>query len=708
MKTNQQLVSAAATVADADADSGADAFAAAAAPAAPSVKPARTTLAYRPDIDGLRALAVVGVLLYHAFPTRCASGFVGVDVFFVISGYLITTLIINDLAARRFSLSAFYARRACRLFPALSVVLACTLGVGWAVLMPGEFVQLGRHAMAGAGFASNLLLWHEAGYFDNAGATKPLLHLWSLGVEEQFYLLWPLLLWSVRKIQPPPLLPILVALFCTSMAVNVLTVHNDAVAAFFLPVTRLWELMAGALVAYALLRKRRTPIDPRRASALSVAGALMLALAFWLIGPQDPFPGWRALLPVGATCLLITAGPFAPFNRLVLAQRTVRAIGRISYPLYLWHWPLLSFGYILCGETPSATVKLMLLCAAGMLAVLTWRYVELPLRRRRSMVASSGRRQARQLAGAMVCVGLAGAAIATGTLRERIDTHGAAPILAALNDSDFPGATLVPFPFHGVVFQQAPGRAPGQTVLLGDSLMQHYGPRVEQLARGPERLPGVIFATSGGCPPIRNTLPASPLRSGLCSNATDAAYALANSAATDTVVIGAAWYGYFTPAQHDVVYDDGITRAAFPDADAHALAYATLEADIAALRRKGKRVFLLLQPPGGAAFDPRSMVTGSRLTGLHPVAPLPQFDLKDSVRRNGPIRAHLQGIAARTGAIVIDPADTLCRGGMCAVTDDAGAPLYTDPVHMRPATARRLAAYLDQTLRPPPVRLNPP
>ncbi|MEO8298688.1 MAG: acyltransferase, partial [Burkholderiales bacterium] len=201
---------------------------------------------YRPDIDGLRALAVVAVVCFHAFGVR--GGFVGVDVFFVISGYLITGILLRDLSLGRFSIARFYARRVRRIFPALTVVLLATLVAAWFLLWSDELQQLGKHTAAGAGFVANLMYWNEAGYFDRASEAKPLLHLWSLGIEEQFYIVWPLLLWLAARSRLP--IAWVTLLLCVASFVwNVVQLPHDPTAAFYSPLGRAWELLAGAAVA---------------------------------------------------------------------------------------------------------------------------------------------------------------------------------------------------------------------------------------------------------------------------------------------------------------------------------------------------------------------------------------------------------------------------------------------------------------------------
>lgn len=199
---------------------------------------------YRPDIDGLRAVAILAVVLFHAFPGKMPGGFIGVDIFFVISGFLISTIIFSSLERDRFSLVEFYVRRIRRIFPALIVVLLTSLVVGWFTLFPDEYKQLGTHTAAGAAFIQNFILWRESGYFDNAAESKPLLHLWSLAVEEQFYIFWPLLLAFVWKRQWS-FLKITAAIGLASFAANIYLMHRSPTAAFFLPISRFWELMVG-------------------------------------------------------------------------------------------------------------------------------------------------------------------------------------------------------------------------------------------------------------------------------------------------------------------------------------------------------------------------------------------------------------------------------------------------------------------------------
>ncbi|MTV41548.1 acyltransferase family protein [Duganella radicis] len=644
-------------------------------------------LKYRPDIDGLRAVAVIAVVLYHSFPTWFVSGFIGVDVFFVISGYLISTIIMGQLERGSFSLADFYSRRIRRIFPALTTVLLATLLFGWAVLLHGEFRQIGKHVAAGGGFVSNLVLWWESGYFDNAANTKPLLHLWSLGVEEQFYLVWPLILWLLFARRMNFLL-ITAVIFVLSMAANVLSIDTSPSAVFFSPLTRFWELMSGGVAAYLHLHHR--PWSARQQGLASGAGALLLLAGFALIKPQMLFPGWWAALPVLGAFLLIMAGPGAWCNRLLLSRKAAVWIGLISYPLYLWHWPLISYSYILFGEKPPYQVKFAVVAAAFVLAAATYRLLELPLR-----AVTDKKRVVGGLAGAMVALSVAGLAISAGMVKERIDAHGADIYLNALNDSDFPGPLFVPLRHDGITFQKLSSPGKGLTVFLGDSVMQQYGPYVEQQVREHgAQTSSIIFATAGGCPPIPGVIRLPLAKFPRCRQAVDAAYALAAGPAVDTVVIGAAWNGYFQADNSNLQIDDGGARLTFPQAPAMEAAYQSLQRGMAALRARGKRVVLVLQPPSGDAYDPRRMYTGSRWSSIHPLPEIRAVALDRYQADNAAPLARLRAIAQQTGAELIDPSQFLCAANACPVLDASGQPLYTDPIHMRPAYVKRAAAYL--------------
>lgn len=333
---------------------------------------------YRADIDGLRAIAILFVVGFHAFPNWVKGGFIGVDIFFVISGFLISTIIFGGLECNSFSFVEFYSRRIKRIFPALLLVLIACFAFGWIALLADEYKQLGKHIAGGAGFVSNFVFWRESGYFDNAMETKPLLHLWSLGIEEQFYIVWPLLLWFAWKLGLN-LLTIAIVVAVISFALNVDKVSSDAVAVFYAPQTRFWELLAGSVLAFMVLHEQRifssfnhfldvwlgkiiyaqAPEANGKTwrNIQSLIGAVLVAIGVLVITKEKHFPGLWAVLPTLGAVLIISAGAQAWLNRVVLSNRVLVWFGLISFPLYLWHCPLLSFARIVESQTPSREIR---------------------------------------------------------------------------------------------------------------------------------------------------------------------------------------------------------------------------------------------------------------------------------------------------------------------------------------------------------------
>lgn len=343
---------------------------------------------YRADIDGLRALAILSVVIYHAFPNLIVGGFVGVDIFFVISGFLITTIILENLINGTFSFTNFYIRRVTRIFPALFLVLLSCYALGWFALYASEFKQLGLHIAASAGFVQNLVLWSESGYFDIDSIFKPLLHLWSLSIEEKFYIFWPLTLWFLirRKIN---ILKVTLIILCISFAINVLTINSFPTATFYSPLSRFWELLCGAVLAYATVYRKEvtTNFTLKHSNALSSLGMLCILAALFTINKDDAFPSWWALLPTVGSVMLIAANNQAWINRTILSNKLMVWLGLISYPLYLWHWPLISFGQIISAGKLSDLQKLILILTSVCLAHLTYMYWEKLFRNKGKQVA---------------------------------------------------------------------------------------------------------------------------------------------------------------------------------------------------------------------------------------------------------------------------------------------------------------------------------
>ena len=334
---------------------------------------------YRPDIDGLRAMAIILVIVHHAFPNVLPGGFIGVDLFFVISGFLISTIILNNLESNKFSFIDFYVRRAKRIFPALSLVLIVSLMLGWFLLLPADYKQLGKHVIAGSAFVSNFAFWNEAGYFDSGSKLKPLLHLWSLGIEEQYYIVWPMMLWLMTR-NHIKIKSAIIILLIISFVVNIVQVRTNISAAFFSPITRFWELLIGSLLAYNTLHHKSRLNSLISANTFSIVGSLLLLTGVVLLNPSRKFPGFWALLPTVGAYLLISAGQNAWINRKILSNKVFVWIGLISYPLYLWHWPTLVFTEIYAGQSLDAYAKYLAILGSVIMAWLTYKLVEQPIR----------------------------------------------------------------------------------------------------------------------------------------------------------------------------------------------------------------------------------------------------------------------------------------------------------------------------------------
>jgi peptidoglycan/LPS O-acetylase OafA/YrhL len=639
---------------------------------------------YRADIDGLRAVAVAAVVIYHAFPTLLPGGFIGVDIFFVISGFLITTIILQSHAAGDFSYRDFYARRIRRIFPALMLVLAATLAFGWYVLLSKEFAELGKQVVGGAAFLANFVFWSEAGYFDTASEVKPLLHLWSLGIEEQFYIFWPLLLGIAWRRQWP-IVRVLWALAVVSFLVNVLTIHPFRTAAFYSPVSRFWELMAGAILA-AMRLAPATTSKPWRSHVQSVLGVGLIALGLVAIRSDKAFPGWWALLPVlGAACC-IAAGPAGVLNKHLLSNRVMVWLGLISYPLYLWHWPLLAFARIVeGGAEPPLGVRVAMVVASVALAWLTYRYVERFVRER------SGAGTLRLLWQSGVVVIVAGLVVLAGA-PARNNSELLQKVADAESDrvfyEDFALDDLGSFPVRRY------GTGARKVLLIGDSHVMQYAPRAAELARSaPDRMATTYFATFYACPPIPGVV-ASAIPE--CGQGREKILQLALDPKFDAVVIGGCWNCYFT-GNLPLTYEFRTGAAAYPlnnGGPGISPALDALEAILKSLAGSGKKVYLLLDNPTGPQFAPKRLIEGSRL-GTPTVSATRTAALSQEEAK---LDARLRRIAASSGVEVIDVTAHLCQDGQCLRSMPDGTPVYTDDQHLRAGYTRHFANYLDPIL----------
>lgn len=662
-------------------------------PIAGSAPPIVRHAEYRPDIDGLRAVAVLGVLVFHAAPQLLPGGFAGVDVFFVISGFLISGIILRALQRQRFSIVEFYMRRIKRIFPALIAMLLVIWTAAWPLFLWDEYQRLGKHIVAGAGFALNLLLYADFNLYFGV-TTSPLIHLWSLGVEEQFYIVWPVLLLVLWKWSGPRGRSRSIALIAAiSFAMNVAALSADPTASFYLPSSRMWELAMGALLAHAQLNQRTSVVAsrwPRSRSALphllGTGGAALILAAFGWLDSRSPFPGWLALLPCVGACLVIAAGPGSWVNRHVLSNPSMVFIGLISYPLYLWHWPVLSIVHIVRGHEPVLLAVAVL--ASIVLAFLTYRYVELPIRSSDHMA-----RLTLVLCSAMAaCAGI-GYLTAAGNIHPRSAGYELDRFINATREDWYSKQRVEWTWFTGLIHI---GDGPQRVLFIGDSNMQQYYPRIAKLVHDfPLNTRGADFAVRPGCAPVVIELlgpRANPHSMAECRAFLQDALRYAEQPQVQAIVIAAYWRGYAIAGATNIADFRELPLNASTDA-----VFESLRKVIAQLVSHGKRVYVVLNIPTSPSFDPRRMIrrslgsSGFRVEIHNPT----RVQIENAI---GPVTAKLRRIAQEAGAEIIDPVDSLCDPAFCPAVTASGEPIYRDFGHLRPSYVRDAVTYLDATV----------
>jgi peptidoglycan/LPS O-acetylase OafA/YrhL len=621
---------------------------------------------HRREIDGLRALAVVPVILFHAGVSGFSGGFVGVDIFFVISGYLITSIIINDLALGRFSLVTFYERRARRILPALYLVIGLCIPLAWFLLLPRDMVDFSRSVAAVALFVSNILFWRETGYFDVAAELKPLLHTWSLSVEEQYYLLFPLVLVALWRHRPRWTTRAVWLGFALSLALAHWAAAHKPVAAFFLLPTRAWELAVGALLA---LHPR--PSEPRPAFALG--GMLLIACSVVAFDQTTPFPGLHALVPtVGAALLILHAHP-GTLTGSVLGSRLLVGVGLISYSAYLWHQPLLAFARLYNFRAPPPLVVAALLGATFALAYLSWRFVERPFRNPQSISRSSV--FAFGGLGLLALLGFGMAGSATDGFHAARTTVAQRQVLAT--------ATVSP--------KRAECHTQGQEYLRPARGCVYHGPNARWAVVGDshavelayalaERLApeddGVLHLSFSSCGPAYRGASPTPGCVAWTGEAVDEI--VRRRGVTDVVVayrLNAALFG-----RHELSYP------ALPNAVSareREQAWSSLKAMLEVFVRAGRKVTLVLQAPEVPMPTP-----GLVMRNRHHPGDIVGIDLGWWSDRAAFVASRLRELPPEVR--IVDPARLVCGERQCHAVRD-GVALYFDDHHLSLAGARLVA-----------------
>ena len=677
------------------------------------------SLKYRPDIDGLRAIAVIAVVLFHAFPNSILrSGFVGVDIFFVISGFLISTIIFRGMnermsatgTARPFSFTDFYARRIRRIFPSLIFCLLTFLVLGWFFLLPGEFSLFGKHTAGASAYVSNLVLWHESGdYFENSSQTKPLLHLWSLGIEEQFYLIWPLVLYIAYRLKIN-ILVLAAAGALASFGFEIYTVQDNPPAAFYSPFFRFWELMAGSILAWlyksglfagaadrlcrfitGLQHKNYSEHDGLLlcSNVISVLGLSLIAVSVFCFSSKG-FPGYKAIFPVSGAVLMIAAGKDAFLNRYLLSNRAMVWIGLISYPLYIWHWPFLSFAWIIEGGLPQLKVRIACVILAVVMSAVTYYFVEPKLRWGRF-----GGYKAAGLLSAMIVVGVTGYSIMRHDGYAARMNNPDLPVLEALRQKLEDGrqrcADVIPDwnlsdGYNQCRFQHTPGE--NAIAVIGDSHAQHLYAGL--ISKNRENESVVIFSAPSAIPLMGLHSDASPKRLKVRPNRAHTehllsegfSYILSHKNITKVVLSHStmtSWQNVVdtkNPGNHDFVtiLRDGFART------------------YNALAKAGKEVYVVLDNP---VFTPKHWAKCNSSVTRRPSA-IPAFlasenekfcSIKEANRLDRKSLNNWNRIAREQSAgyknvHFIDLSQVFCQKGICSMIDDKRNLLYLDNGHL--------------------------
>jgi peptidoglycan/LPS O-acetylase OafA/YrhL len=615
---------------------------------------------YQPYIDGLRAVAVLLVIGFHAFPGRVPGGFVGVDVFFVISGYLISGIILRDLRSGSFSITGFYRRRIRRIFPALTVVLIAVLAFGVPLLSPAELADLGLQSASAAAFAANLTLWMQSGYFARTIEARPLLHLWSLGVEEQFYLVWPLILWLLCR-RGPAAWRGMAVIGGLSFVLCVLLTSSSADAAFYSPFTRLWELAAGAVLAGAgvsahpVAARGSKPWQDLVRQLAAVVGVCAIVAAAVGFDDSQPFPGWRAAIPVVGTALAIGAGPDAWVNRL-LSLRPVAGIGLISYPLYLWHWPALSFLPVLdiaWAPAHERWLRLGAVLLALVLAYCTYVLVEVPVRFRQ--MGTTG-----FVAGAMLLPLAAGLAIAAGhkvqPLNEvQMQITSELKRLGPLIPNGYRQGRCMLEPeqneaqFAAECSAKAESRRDGGVLIWGDShAAQLYPGVVEAGAAG-----GVAQFSASMCPPILGFRPKARPH---CLGINEWVYGWVQEHRPTTVILAAHW----------IVFDR----------------YLAVGETVRRLRALGISNVLVVGPVPSFREPVPELLKRAASHGS-----IPERLYNGRIERLQEVDHELASVVETSGGTYLSPLSLTCDEAMCLVAEGGTAAglLIVDQSHLSPA-----------------------
>ena len=655
---------------------------------------------YRSEIDGLRAVAVLPVILFHAGFETFKGGFVGVDIFFVISGYLITTILLNDLKNDDFSIARFYERRARRVLPALFFVVLCVLPFAWFWMLPEQMKDFADSLMAIGLFVSNILFWLESDYFSAAAEQMPFLHTWSLAVEEQYYLLFPVLLAFLWKYGRHRAFLVIVSLSLLSLLLSEYSWRVSYSANFYLAPTRAWEIFAGSIAAFLIQQQ-----GVRSNNLLAAIGLSAIVVSIFTYNSSIPFPSAYALLPVlGAVLIVMFAGPDTLVARL-LGRRLFVSIGVVSYSAYLWHQPLFALARLRNLEAPSMYLMFGLCLLTFALAYLSWRFVEQPFRGNNSIVKTRQSVFRLSMAGIAVLftLGLA------GNLRDGFESRLPSELSDILHvrKGDSSGCanslTAVEIEQGSTCLIGDTGQVPSLAI-IGDS---HASVITDALSEAMQQNATAGIAYTGSwCAPLMH-FATNHLKKNDCLDTVNAYYRkILDDDPVTTLILAAQWANYTEGFRWG---DDSKASYVFSETDDFDWNSASVENNgehfekavqysFARLADTGKKVVIVLPVPEFEFRIPDVVGKMALFDTALPANNSLATSRDDYMKRSRPARQVLEEMATRYGFDVVDPLPTFCGSGSCQIVDDNGRPLYSDANHLSYYGSRKLRPLLEPYL----------
>lgn len=641
-------------------------------------------LAYRPDIDGLRAIAVLAVVFYHFGIGGISGGFVGVDVFFVISGFLITGIIHREIEQGKFTFTGFYERRIRRIFPALFTVLATTLVAGSWLLLPSDLVLLGKSTLATLFFSSNIFFWRNSGYFDSGSELNPLLHTWSLAVEEQFYIGLPILLIVVYRYARAWLKPIIAVLALLSFIGCVLIQGLWPAGAFYLLPFRAWELLLGSYLAVGGLP---SVSKPWLRELVSGFGFALLTAGFFLIKAGPQFPGWQALVPVLGTGMLIYAnGSGSTKVGALLSLRLVVFVGLISYSLYLWHWPLAAYAKRSIASDLPGNAAMIGVAVSFMLAIASYHWIEKPFRTNKKFYT-----RRKLAAGSLACITIMALFCVVALKLDGLPNRFS-PEIVKLDNARYAernyAKCMDPRGEVGLrnICKIGTDTDP-QTIVLGDSYMEAYLPAIDESFKNL----GIASYVIGehGCPPLLDVdISLKGQENWRCREYNAKVRELLESNKNiKYIFLSAAWDNYISESS-GYLMKSGTSQ---PGADSLASALAKLHSEYA-IKNEGRTLIVIGQVP---AFDwnvPLKLIQ-AKIAGYVP----PEMSATEWNAKSAPARKVFAEFASQESAYFINVADFFCSNERCNYHDsvDSSQPFYLDHGHLNAAGNNFVRPYLE-------------